>query len=202
MPNNRHILVFVIIMLSLTLPTHIQAEGTSGFRAAFHVDYFSPQQQVYKDLYGSSSFPINVRIGYMFLKQIMIFSGIRYLSSRGETATSTPSYFEESYTTRLTIISIPLGINWYLGSGKYIPFVGLGGYYHSYKETWDSLDVEYKGNKFAFFAQAGIQLSLSSRISLFLQGSYTTLPTGVVTTIAYGINLGGVSVGIGVGFRF
>ena len=202
MPSNKYIVIFVLISLTFILPGFIQAEETPGFQAAFHVDYFSPQQEVYKDLYGSSNFPINVRFGYMFKKRIMIFSGIRYLSKTGETRTSSPSYFDESYTTKLTIISIPFGINWHLGSDKLNPFIGCGGYYHTYKESWDSLGVEHKGNKFAFFAQGGIQFGLGTRFYLLLQGSFSTLPTGIDTPFANGINLGGLAAGAGIAYRF
>jgi len=202
MPNNKYSIIFILVILSATLPVQMPAETGSKFQATFHVDYFSPQQDVYKDLYGSNQFPVNLRLGYMFMKRIMIFTGIRYLNSKGETAATTPSYFDESYTSKLTIISIPVGINWFLGSGKFVPFIGYGGYYHNYKETWDTLDVSYKGTKFSFFAQAGFQWRLRDRMSLLFQGSYTTLPTGVDTIITNGINLGGMAAGLGLVYRF
>jgi hypothetical protein len=196
MPDNKYktvVLFLLVISLSVLMPGKIE----SKLQASFHVDYFSPQQDIYRELYGSANFPLHVRLEYRFTKGISIFSGIRYLNSTGETKTSSTAIFDETYTSQLTIISIPLGINWYLGSNKMNPFIGCGGYYHSYSESWQGTDMEYSGTKFAFFAQGGMQLKIGARLSLLLLLSYTTLPTGIDTMHANGINLGGTAAGFG-----
>lgn len=201
MPDNKNRITFILVLLVTIFSSLLQAEAGRRFQALIHVEYFSPQQDIYKELYGSAGFPLHVRLEYRFMKQITIFSGVRYLSSTGETKTTSPTTFDESYTSRLTILSIPVGLNWYLGSEKMNPFIGFGGYYHSYRESWESSDEEYSGNRFAFFAQAGLQLKVGTRLSLLLLFSYTTLPTGINTLQTNGINLGGMAAGLGFAYR-
>jgi hypothetical protein len=79
--------------------------------------------------------------------------------------------------------------------------LGTGLCAHRYEETWETVDIAFKGNKVSPRFFAAVSVALLGRLSLFGSATYDTVPTGAGSSLVNEVNLGGLQLLGGVAFK-
>ncbi len=103
---------------------------------------------------------------YVLMKNVSIYSGLRYLSCNGETKIAGPEFQEEKYNLKFTMYSIPLALIYSHSFKNIHPFLGGGISYNIYREKWDQLGISFEDKNLGFFLIAGAEYFISRRFSL------------------------------------
>lgn len=179
-----------------------QYDKISGFTASVHLEYFSPQQDIVKEIYGENAFPVNFQLGFKINRRLAVFTGIRYMTLSGETGTNIQLGNSPAQEVTLSVVSIPFGFNYHMTRTKLCPFVGGGGMYFSYNESWENDQFEFKDSKVGFFLQGGIQYELSKKLLILVMGQFISMDTKVGNPSEPNIRLGGYAAALGFTYRF
>ena len=152
--------------------------------------YFTPSEKAFREIYGSA-FMGGGEIEALVFKNVDLWFEFNYLKKTGELSITN----EKTY---LQIIPILLGIRYNFALNKIIhPYIGLGGGYFLYKETNPIGTI--KKNNFAWEVKTGIAFLLSKVSIIETQFEYSSCrvnPAGIE------VNLGGLMMGLGLGFIF
>ena len=125
----------------------------------------------------------NFGMRYVLMKNVSIYSGLRYLSYNGETKIAGPEFQEEKYNLKFTMYSIPLALIYSHSFKNIHPFLGGGISYNIYREKWDQFNISFEGKNLGFFLIAGI-------------------PTKKGSKLDENVNLGGTEFSLGLSFYF
>lgn len=162
----------------------------SDFQFEFKVLTFNPSEQMQKDIYGSGVV-FGAEIGWEVWKSLVVWFGGSYYSRTGELTLT-----EEE--TKLTIIPLEVGATYYLTvTGGLDLYAGTGLSFNIFTE--ENPIGKASKNGLGYVLRTGLLLELSR--GLFLDGilnySYCKMRPANVD-----VNIGGLAVGIGLGFRF
>ena len=150
---------------------------------------FSPSEQAFKDIYGGGP-TYGIELEFDIFKGIGFRLGGEYFARRGKL-----TYTEEE--TSLRLIPIFAGVYYALGS-KAVGFsAGAGVHYVLYHESNVLGTVDKGGLGFAFNGEG--YWSFVPSVRLFLFGAYASC---IMTPADFKINVGGLSIGGGLGFAF
>jgi opacity protein-like surface antigen len=152
------------------------------------VGYFNPTESAFRDIYGAG----------------LIFGGELRLSSKSLGFWLEGSHLgrtgELSYTgeaTEVKITAVEGGVLYTIKPGKVAPYAGAGIGYYQYKES--NVIGESKQNKAGFCAVAGVSLDFTSRLFGDFRLKYSSCS---IKPADFKVNIGGLTAGIGLGFRF
>lgn len=179
-----------------------QHQKVSGFTASVHLEYFVPKQDIFKDIYGENTFPVNFQVGYRISRNVTVFTGIRYMTASGDTRINIELGDSTVQGVTLSVVSFPFGFNYLMTHTKLCPFVGGGGMYFSYNESWENDGFEFKDSKLGFFVRGGIQYRLSKKLLIFLMGKFISMDTKMANPVEPNINLGGTAAALGFTYLF
>ena len=169
---------------------------------SFSFGYFQPKEKAFKDLYGSNKFQLNFSMRYVLMKNISIYSGLRYLSCNGETKIAGPEFQEEKYNLKFTMYSIPLGFIYSQPFKNIHPFLGGGISYNIYREKWDQFGISFEDKNLGFFLIAGVEYFISKKFSLLGRTQFSSIPTKQGSKLDENVNLGGTELSLGLSFYF
>jgi opacity protein-like surface antigen len=178
----------VIGILVLSLLSGGSARG-SEILLELKAGYFRPSKQLFRTVYGGG-LKLTGEVTLPVWKHMDVFVSAGYSSQGGELTIT-------GEETRLRMVPIEAGIKYRLLKGSPFLYVGAGLAFHHYQESSSIGDVS--GNALGLVLKAGITIPMTNRwtVDLHLNGSYCTAnPTDS------DINIGGLSAGIGVGYRF
>ncbi len=169
---------------------------------SFSFGYFQPKEKAFKDLYGNNKFQLNFSLRYVLMKNVSIYSGLRYLSCNGQTKVVGPEFQEEKYELKFTMYSIPLALIYSYSFKKIYPFLGGGISYNIYREKWDQLSISFEDKNLGFFLIAGVEYFISKRFSLLGRTQFSSIPTKKGSELDENVNLGGTEYSLGLSFYF
>lgn len=158
---------------------YIQAKGV----------YFNPTDEAFKEIYGSG-FMYGAEIGFGIGKGVEFWIDGLYFGKTGETTLTQ----EE---TKLSLFPKSGGVKTTFDFGVFNLYVGGGVSYFRYKET--SPIGEIQENKWGWLIRAGTYVDIAYFLFLDLQATYIYTQ---VNTEDLEVNLGGFSLGAGLGLRF
>ncbi len=169
---------------------------------SFSFGYFQPKEKAFKDLYGNNKFQLNFSLRYVLMKNISIYSGLRYLSCNGETKIAGPEFQAAKYNLKFTMYSIPLGFIYSHPFKNIHPFLGGGVNYNIYREKWDQIGFSFEDKNLGFFLIAGVEYFISKKFSLFGRTQFSSIPTKQGSKLDENVNLGGTEFSLGLSFYF
>jgi opacity protein-like surface antigen len=194
---------FLLILLFFYEPSPLHSgQGQSLISFSFSFGYFQPKEQAFKELYGNNKFQTSLNLSFALKKNLSVYSGLRYLSCRGETKIAGYEFQEEKYKLSFTIYSIPLGLIYSFSYKKVHPFLGGGVSYNIYKEIWDGLGISFQDKKIGFFLIGGAEYFIWKRFALLGKAQYSSVPTKQGSKLADNINLGGTELSLGFSLHF
>jgi len=184
-----------VFLAVLGLAAAARAQGLSVSLAA---GSFRASEQAYRGIYGSSV-PFSGDIWLKLKGHFGLGAGFATLGDAGMAVPMGEDGAE--YPVKLRRTSIPVVVFYQLDLKAVDVRLGAGLGAHRYVETWETVDLEFKGNKVSprFFAAASV--ALFGRLSLFGSATYDTIPTGAGSPLVDEVNLGGFQVLGGILFR-
>lgn len=176
-----------ITVLSILLASGFVSAG--DFTVQVKGVYINPTDQVFKDIYGSG-FMYGGELGFGIGKGVEIWIDGMYFRKSGQT-----TFTKEE--TKLSLFPLSGGVKAIFDFGVFELYVGGGVSYFQYKES--SPIGELKENKLGWLIRAGTYINITRFLFLDLQAAfnYAKVRTGDLEA-----NLGGLSFGAGLGFRF
>jgi len=159
------------------------------FTVLVRLGYFSPSEQIFKDVYGSSISYGGEVIARLW-KGIHIFFGVSVLSNKGKM-----TLMEEE--TKISIMPLELGVLYKFSIKKINPYIGAGLGYHILSE--ESFLGKVTDNKLGFFGQAGLAINMMKALVIDLNAKYNfcNAQPGELEE-----NIGGIRIGLGIGYSF
>ncbi len=160
-----------------------------------------PQQDSFRDVYGNA-YPLVIEEGVRLTKNFGFSAGLNWISKNGRAWPLNQG--QDEFPVHFEMISIPVSV-FYEFSGRLggVPLgitLGLGISWHSYKETWETVELSYQGNKWGPLVYATVDFRAFSRIGLFTSLRWESVPTGQESLFGGKINLGGIQLLAGVTF--
>lgn len=150
-----------------------------------------PMGSAYRDIYGGGT----AVAGDVWLKLkggLGLAAGFGGVSDKGvavPTAGGTEVYPLEFRRTTVPIIAF-----YEIKAGPAAIRLGAGLGLHSFRETWTTADLEYKGNKTAPRFLAAVFVKVAGRLSVFCSAASESIRTGEGTSLDVNVNLGGLQV--------
>jgi len=193
-------LAVLVSLAAFTLPGLAPPPPAHGHRfyVAAAAGFFYPGQDAFRNVYDKPAWPLEIQLGRELDRKLDMFAAARYLRASGSTVPLPPVFPEETYALRLEVLSLRLGLNYRLGRGRVVPFLGAGVQYAFFKEAWRDLPVEAHGRKAGLFAQAGGRYGLGRSLHILAQLDYSSIHGGPGSGLAESVNLGGLSLMLGV----
>lgn len=150
---------------------------------------FSASDQAFKDIYAGSAtvFGGELRLGG---EKLGVWLEGGYLKKDGEL-----SYTGEATTVK--ILSVEGGPLYRFAAGKFCPYAGIGAGYYKYQESNVIGDVSKGG--FGFCGMAGVGLQLLKPLLIDLKLKYSSCK---MKPADFDINIGGLTIGFGLGIKF
>lgn len=188
----------IVMMISLGLTaeqakaqdtTKLQKERASFFMLLGRFGYFLASDTAFKDIYGNGAvYGGELRLGG---KRI---SG--WLEGNYRARTGKSSFTHEE--TKVKVLAVEGGVSYKIIPGKTSPYVaaGLGFYMFDEKNTFIG---EAKKNNIGFCAAAGFSPMISKYMVLDCRIKYSTCE---MKPTDFDVNVGGLTLGLGVGARF
>jgi hypothetical protein len=159
---------------------------------------FFPSDGAYRQIYGSG-LSLAGDVWFTLGGRFGIAAGFGRLSDNGLAVPIEGGGAEYPVSLRRT--SIPVIAYYALGSKAIDVRLGAGGALHSYKETWQTVDLDFEGSKLTPRLVLAVSVAVIDKLSLFFSASYDAIPTGAGSLLAADINLGGFQVLGGLAFR-
>lgn len=181
------IAISIIFLSSFVNAQHLKIEAKSG--------YFSPSETVFKDIYGRGLMytgEVSISTDIDNLNGIEVWFGTKSFRKTGEL-----TYNKEE--TKLKILSLGGGAKYrlsFLNRVLYL-YVGLGGNYNRFTET--NIFGEVRHYEWGYEGQLGVYIKPTKGllIDLYLDYSYCKMKPEEIE-----FNIGGIAIGIGLGYEF
>lgn len=159
---------------------------------------FFPSDENYRQIYGSSL----SLAGDIWLKlkgPIGFAAGFGWMSDQGVAVPMNGG--TETYPVEFRRTSLPLTVFYQFEAGPVAIRLGAGAGFHSYRETWQTVDLDFKGHKASPRIILAVSAALLKRVSLFCSANYESIRTGEGSPLAESIDLGGFQILGGLAFR-
>lgn len=162
--------------------------GAATLRAEIKGAYFSPTDEVFKDIYGPGR-TFGAEVGFKFKKFFGLWISAENFSKKGKMT------FTQEETT-LKIRPISAGLSLELGLDFISPYAHLGvGYFH-YEES--NVLGQVKKNNVGYVGQMGLLIKIIGPLYLDFFGQYSSCK---VKPLELEADLGGLKAGVGLGFQ-
>ena len=165
---------------------------------SFGAGGFFPSDENYRQIYGSSL----SLAGDIWLK---LKGPVGFAAGFGRTADKGVAEpmdgGTETYAVEFWRTSIPLLVFYQIDAGPVAIRLGAGAGIHSYRETWQTVDLDFGGHKISPRIVLAVSAAVLKRVSLFCSGSFESIRTGESSLPDASINLGGFQVLGGLEFR-
>lgn len=181
MKKLRILLIFIVFFTG--------ASHASKFLIEIKGSYFSPTEKAFQDIYGGGmTFGGEVSIGIW--KKLQFWLGGNYYSGAGEL-----TYTGEK--TSLQIIPIGGGLKYEFSTGTLRFYGGIGVNLYNYRET--NILGEAKESSLGYIGKIGVYIQLTKGLLIDIYSEYTYCK---MTPADFTINIGGITAGLGLGYKF
>ncbi|MCG2812838.1 MAG: hypothetical protein L6428_15505 [Candidatus Aminicenantes bacterium] len=160
------------------------------------IGYFYPGQDSFRKIYAGPISPLELQLGWNPNRKISVFAASRYLETSGNTVLLAAQRPEETYALRWRLATVRLGLNYWLWTSRFSPFLGAGINANFYKEQWLDVALATTGTATGFFVQAGGRCRLGHRWHVLAQLEYSSVPAAG-DGLDPGPNLGGLNLSLG-----
>ena len=183
----KTIFIIIILMVSvITLSAGEKIYGDLGINLLF------PSDSNYKEIYGNSVMMPDIEIGYMINDKISIYEGFGYMLKSGTTEG------ELRVDTKSTRRYLDFGIGYGIyENGKFLIKIKGGINYIMSKE--EAMEEEVSSNTLGFRAEFESNYKINDKLFTGLKIGYIY---GKDSVEDVDIKLGGVKIGVILGFRF
>ena len=159
-----------------------------------------PLGEVYRTIYGSS-LVVSADVWYKFKGPLGLATGFGSVADDGLAAGPT-----DQYPVRFRRRTIPLVVFYQFDVGPVDIRLGAGAGFHHFRETWQTADLDYSGNKTSPRALLAVSVEVFERLSLFSSVTYDTIRKErsfgyLDSPNTYQVDLDGVQVVGGLSFR-
>lgn len=176
----------LVLGFILAVAGTVRAEGLSiEARGA----YFSPTDKAFREIYGYGM-SWGGELSFDVSERAAVWAGGDYYSKVGKLGLTEDE-------TKIRIAPLAAGVKYYFSRDRLRPYVGAGAAYFQYKEV-NSIGTIEKGN-LGLVARAGLLVMLGPTFFMDLQAGWSTCSVQPAEVKA---NLGGFSLGLGLGFEF
>jgi hypothetical protein len=192
MNAGRRIAAFLVL---LGLAAAARAQELSVSLAA---GSFRASEEAYREIYGAGT-PFAMDVWLKLNGPFGLAAGYGWV---GDTGLAVPlDGGDAEYPVKFRRTSIPVVVFYQIDFKAVDIRLGAGMCAHRYEETWETVDLGFKGNRVSprFFVAAAV--ALLRRLSLFGSATYDTIPTGASSPFANDVNLGGLQLLGGVAFK-
>ena len=180
--------IFVLFIILLTFS--LRPEPRERFFLGIWGGYFSHSNSDFREVYGSGSLCPEVKTGIKVYKNVYLWCGYGYFSTKGETL-----FFQEETTFSQHFFSLGPGFRVKLNPA--LSLEGEIGIYHvRYKE--EALGEKLSGPAPGFRLNLGMMLSISQSFFADISVSYLWASEKIDGA---SVELGGLKTGIGIGVR-
>lgn len=172
-----------------TAPKAKAAKGGTFSMLLARVGYFLSSDSQYKDVY---------KDGLVYGGEMRFARGALgvWLEGNYRAATGNLTFTEEE--TKMNVLAVEGGVLYRFAMDQLNPYVGGGAGYYMFKETSDALGEAKKGSV-GFCVLGGVTYLLGESIALDARIKWSTCK---MKPADYDINVGGITVGAGLGIRF
>jgi len=154
-----------------------------------------PSGASYREIYGSS-FVVSGDVWFKFKGPFGLATGFGHIADDGQALG--PS---DQYPVEFRRRTIPLLLFYQFDLGPVDLRLGAGAGFHSFKETWQTVDLAYSGTKTAPRYLLAISVEVVRRLSLFCSLTYEPIHKIATSPIAFDVKLGGAQAIGGLSFR-
>ena len=190
-PHLAAALVIVVLILAAAAPAQ-------ELSLSFGAGGFFPSDDNYRQIYGSSL----SLAGDIWLKlkgPIGFAAGFGRISDKGVAVPMSGG--TQTYPLEFRRTSIPLLVFYQIEAGPVAIRLGAGAGIHSYRETWQTVDLDFRGHKTSPRIVLAVSAAVLKRVSLFCSGSFESIRTRESSFPDASINLGGFQMLGGLSFR-
>jgi hypothetical protein len=159
---------------------------------------FSPSDATYRQIYGNGMV-IAGDAWLAFEKHFGLAFGFGRLSDDGLAVPVSGG--AASFPLSFTRTTVPLLFFYELGSKAVTVRLGAGAGFHSYRESWQTVDLEFSDSKVGPRLVLAVSAAIFRRLSLYASATYDSIPTGAGAALATDIDLGGFQVLGGLAYR-
>jgi len=159
---------------------------------------FRASEEAYREIYGSGG-PFSVEAWLKLKGPFGLAAGYGWV---GDTGLSVPmDGGDVEYPVKFRRTSIPVVVFCQLDFKAVDIRLGAGMCAHRYKETWETVDLGFKGNRVSPRIFVAASVALLRRLSLFGSATFDTISTGAGSLLVTDVNLGGLQLLGGVAFK-
>jgi len=160
-----------------------------------------PQQNSFRNVYGNA-YPLVVEAGVRLTEKFGLSSGVHWISKNGRAWPLDQG--QDEFPVHFEMISVPVSV-FYEFAGRLggVPLgiiLGLGISWHSYRETWETVDLRYQDSKLGPLVYAAADFHFFSWAGFFTSLRWESVPTGWESHLGGTVNLGGFQLLAGVAF--
>jgi hypothetical protein len=159
---------------------------------------FFPSDAAYRQIYGNGTV-IAGEAWLAFEKHFGLAVGYGRLSDEGLAVPVSGG--EASFPLSFTRSTVPLLVFYELGSKAVTVRFGAGAGFHSYRESWDTVELEFSDKKVGPRLVLAVSAAVFGRLSLYASATYDSVPTGAGAALDTNIDLGGFQVLGGLAYR-
>lgn len=152
---------------------------------------FFPSDATYRQIYGNGTV-IAGEAWLAFKEHFGLAVGYGRLSDDGLAVPMSGG--EASFPLKFTRSTVPLLVFYELGSKAVTVRFGAGAGFHSYRESWQTVDLEFSDNKVGPRLVVAVSAAIFNRLSLYASATYDSVPTGAGAALGTNIDLGGFQV--------
>ena len=181
----RRIAVFLVV---LGLAAAARAQELSVSLAA---GSFRASEEAYREIYGSGG-PFSVEAWLKLKGPFGLAAGYGWVGDTGLTVPIDGG--DAEYRVEFRRTSIPVVVFYQIDFKAFDIRLGAGLCAHRYEETWETVDLGFKGNKVSPRFVIAASVALLGRFSVFGSVTYDTIPTGAGSLLVNEVNLGGYQV--------
>jgi hypothetical protein len=174
------------------------AAGARQLSISLAAGNFRASEEAYRGIYGASV-PFSADIWLKLKGHFGLGAGFSRLGDDGRAVPIGEDGAE--YPVKFSRTSIPVVVFYQLDLKAVDIRVGAGLCAHHYEESWETVDLGFKGNKVSPRVFVAANVALLGRLSLFGSAAYDTIPTGAGSPLVDEVNLGGVQILGGISFR-
>lgn len=196
--KTKSILILIALMLSVPALT-AGAENPNGaaagsFAALGRFNLLLPGDQVYREVYGKSLTHFGLELRRNLGPRLSLWAEASFLSKTGAL-----TFTKEE--TKLSVIPVEAGVMARLTRGQWAPYAGAGVGIFLLKEESEALGSS-SSSPFGFCLLAGICGELGTSIFMDVRVKYQVYKAQSTDPSLESINVGGLVLSAGLGFRF
>jgi opacity protein-like surface antigen len=192
--------ILVLIALTLSAPAlPAGADDSNGpvsgsFAALGRFNLLLPGDQVYREVYGKSLMQFGLELRRALGPRLSLWAEASYLSKTGAL-----TFTKEE--TKLSVIPLEAGLTARLTQGKWAPYAGAGVGIFLLKEESEALGSS-STSPFGFCLLAGISGDIGTSVFVDFRAKYQVYMAEPTDPSLDKVNVGGLVLSGGVGFRF